>query len=348
MNRPPRVLLPCDTRDWVVNVVDGYQRLGWDVTTGVYNLELEACQPDVVHLNWPEELVGWKRPTQAQVDALKGRLDRWIKHARLIVTVHNLYPHGGHGDTAWRQLYEAVYERAEVIHHLSQTSRDLICAEYPSIVHRNHVVRLGFNYDLLLPNVLQDRAAARRALGLEPDAMVFLSLGAVRFWPEVCLLHEAFARARVTNKRLILGSRFSLTGSGLSRRWRHLQWKMWKRRADVVPSDRYIPDEELPALFAATDAVIIIRQESLSSGLPSLAMTFGRMVIGPTVGAIPEYLAGADNILYEGSSATNLAQALERAVHVDREAIGAQNRRIAAEWKWDRIIKTCLDALPSR
>jgi beta-1,4-mannosyltransferase len=91
-----------------------------------------------------------------------------------------------------------------------------------------------------------------------------------------------------------------------------------------------------------------VRQNSMGSGIPSLTMTFGRAAIAPDSGIIPEYLAGADNLLYDGSSATSLAQAMERAVHLDRESVGARNREIAATWDWDSILQTCLDRLPAR
>src|SRR5690349_11873410 len=115
-----RVLIPSDHCDWVVNFVEGYRQLGWDVTTGVYNFMLEASHPDVIHFNWPEELTGWKLPSSAQLDAIIRRLDRWAKRSRIIVSVNNLYPHGQHGNPIWHRLYTAVYERAEVMHHFSQ------------------------------------------------------------------------------------------------------------------------------------------------------------------------------------------------------------------------------------
>ena len=107
-----------------------------------------------------------------------------------------------------------------------------------------------------------------------------------------------------------------------------------------------VPDEELASLFDAIDAVVVIRQNSLSSGAPNMAMTFGRFVIAPRVGAMPEYLAGTGNALYEQTSADDLARAMELAAVADRETVGQENARIAAGWGWEAIVRTCLDALP--
>jgi glycosyltransferase involved in cell wall biosynthesis len=347
MHSLPRVLVPSDHRDWVVNFADAYRRLGFDVTTGSYNFDLEASQPDIVHFLWPEELTGWKVPSPAQIDAAIARLDRWARRSRLIITVNNLYPHGQHGNPHWHRLYTAFYERAEVIHHFSQASKELVCQEFPAVADRNHVVRLGFNYDLMLPVGPRDRAASRRAYGFAPQEMVYLVFGTLRFWDEVQLIKRAFTQANVAGKRLFMAARYNEPGSSWRLRWNRWQWRQWQRRNKVLRVTDYVPDEEVYSLFDAADAVVVIRQNSMSSGVPSLAMTFGRMVVAPNFGGIPEYLGGADNLLYDGTSASSLSKAMEHAANLDREAIGAKNREVAAGWGWDGIIRTCLDALPS-
>ena len=343
-----RVLIPSDQRDWVANFADGYRRLGWDVTTGTHNFDLEACQPDVIHFNWPEELTGWKVPNEAELNATVSRLDRWAKHSRLIVSVNNLHPHREPGNPMWHRLYAAFYERAEVIHHFSQASKRMVCAEYPSIAGRNHVVRVGFNYDLLLPATRGDRAVARAALGLRPEDMVYLVFGALRFWDEVSLVRHAFKLAKVPNKRLLLSARYNETGPVWRQRWRRWTWEMWQRRNNVARISGYVPDEDVHKLLDAADCAVVIRQNSLSSGVPCLAMTFGRMVIAPDIGGIPEYLEGAENLLYDGTSAASLSDAMEHAARMDRERIGVKNGEIAAGRAWDGIIATCLDALPEK
>ena len=346
MERPPRVLLPSDQRDWIGNFAAGYTQLGWEVTTGAFNFDLESINPDVIHFNWPEELTGWRAPNAAQIDATIARLDRWAKRARMIVSVNNLYPHGQHASPIWHRLYTAFYERADVIHHFSHASRDMVRAEYPAIADRNHVVHVGFNYDRMLPAGARDRSARRAEFGIQPDEVVYLVFGALRFWDEVCLLRDAFRRAEVPKKRLLASARYEERSTPLRRRWRQWRWEGWQRSNSVVRTSGYVPDDEVHKLFDAADVAVVIRQNSLSSGVPSLAMTFGKMVIAPNTGGIPEYVAGADNLLYEATSARSLAQAMERAAGLDRERIGLKNSEISRGRTWDRIIRTCLDALP--
>jgi glycosyltransferase involved in cell wall biosynthesis len=346
MNTRPRVLIPSDNFAAVANLVGGYRDIGYDVTGGHLNFELESAGHDIVHLLWPEEFTGWRAPGVAQIDAVLRRLDRWAMRSRLIISVNNLYPHRYPEDPLFQRLYTGFYERAEVIHHASKTSRRLVCAKYPSIAGRNHIVRLGFNYERLLPPGPRDRAAARRAFGIAPEEMVFLSFGSLRHWEEVRVLRQAFALARVPKRRLLITSHYVESGPVWRQRWRQWQWRRLQRSDGVRFIPEWITDEEMPNLFDAVDAVIVLRHNSMSSGVPSLAMTFGRFIIASNSGAMPEYLDGTGNVLFEGTSAAQLAGAMEFAFAADRERVGAENARIAAAWGWTGIVKACLDALP--
>ena len=297
-----RVLIPSDNFDFVANFARGYRELGIDATGGLMNFELETADFDIVHLLWPEEFTAWHVPTSAQVDAVFSRLDRWAERSRLLISVNNRYPHRYPKDPLFHRLYSGFYERAEVIHHFSQASRDLVVHEYPSIANRNHVVRSGFNYERLLPPATRDRSAARRAFGIAPADVVFLVFGTLRSWEEVRLLQMAFSRAQVTNKRLLLAAHYVGGGQDYARRWRRRQWQIWRQSKGVQSIVERVPDGNLSNLFDAADAVIVVRQNSISSGVPSMAMTFGRFTIAPNAGSMAEYLAGTENLLYDQKS----------------------------------------------
>ncbi|HYL99147.1 MAG TPA: glycosyltransferase, partial [Blastocatellia bacterium] len=309
-----------------------------------FNFDLETSQPDIVHFLWPEELTDWKRPSREQLETIIARFDRWAQRARIIVTINNLYPHRYDKDASFHRLFEALYQRAQVLHHFSQTSKDSVCKEFPSVANQRHLVRLGFNYDRLLPDH-RDRAASRLKFGLSPAENVYLAFGSLRTWEEVQVLAQGFERARDPKKRLLIASQYSEFGPLWKQRIRRARWRAWLRRHRAVQMTDYVPDEELYHLFDAADAVIVVRQHGLSSGVPSMAMTFGRFLIAPDIGALPEYLAGTDNLLYKAGSAKSLAAAIEQAAKMDRRTAEAQNRRIADGWDWDGIIGACLEAL---
>lgn len=341
----PQVLIPSDQRDWAVHFAEAYRRLGYDVLTGTFNFDLEACNPDILHLLWPEELTAWKAPSSEQISAIKARLARWRRRSRVIFTLSNLYPHGYHGNQEYHRLYSTFFEHADVIHHFSETSRTLVCKEYPTIAHKNHIVRVGYNYDLLLPLGNCDRVASRHSFGFNDSHTVFLVFGALRFWDEVQLLQRAFSMARIPGKRLLLAARYSGQGASWYQRWRRWRWRRWSNSRGMVSFGSYIPDEEICRFFGAADVVLVVRESTLSSGIPNLAMTFGKMVIGPDVGGVPEFIEGSGNILYDPTSAASLARAMEQSTSADRETIGRKNREIAAGRDWEQIIRACVGAL---
>jgi glycosyltransferase involved in cell wall biosynthesis len=338
------VLIPSDDSDFVPNLALGYQDQGFCAAGGRINFGLETGKYDIVHFLWPEEFTNWRLPTLPEIETVVAKLEKWRKSSRLIISVNNLYPHRFHRDPLFHRLFNEFYMRCEVIHHFSQTSKDMVCAEFPEVASRNHVVRVGFNYERLLRYRRLDRADARRAFGIESDEFAFVVVGGLRSWEEVQLLMSAFDFARVPKKRLIM-ARYSQDGSPWVQRWRRWRLSSWQQSRRVRSLAEWLPEEELPNLLAAADAIVVVRQNAMNSGVPSLAMTFGRLVVAPNMGAMREYLSDTGNALYDPTSVKDLASAMERAASADREEVGMKNARIAADWGWAAIIRTCIDAL---
>ena len=141
-------------------------------------------------------------PSPERVAAIARDLDRWAADgARLLLTVHNLYPHARHGDPRCRALLDACYERVPVLAHFTEASQRLVTAEFPAAAARNNIVTGFFNSDGLLPPQ-RDRLDARRRHGIAEDEFVVLVFGMLREWAEVALIRDAFDAARVPRKRL--------------------------------------------------------------------------------------------------------------------------------------------------
>ena len=347
MSARQQVLVPSDNFDFVANFADGYRKLDFDVSAGRINFELECRRYDIVHLLWPEELTEWRQPTSQQIEEVLARLDRWAQSSKIIISVNNLYPHRYDRDPAFHRLYTGIYERADVIHHFSNASKELVTREFPSI--SGGITLSGW------VSITSDCCSQTASIGvklvaasdLPPMSWVFLAFGTLRFWREAELLQKAFRRARVSKKRLVLTAHYIEPGSNLKQRWRRWRWRQWQRSDDITLITERIPDAQLGDLFSAADAVIVVRQNSTSSGVPSMAMTFGRFVIAPDLGGVAEYVTGTGNMTYDQWSAEDLARAMERATTADREGVGRANALIAGSWGWKGIVKACLDALPS-
>lgn len=319
-------------------LAQAYRRLGCDVVVGTHNFTLRTADFDLVHLQWPEELSGWRPPSPETLDLLCASLDYWTTHSRVLATVHNLYPHGYEGDPRYVEMFDRFYGRATIVHHFSRTSSDLVRAAFPSSRDNRHMVTTLFNYDYLLPPE-QDRSGARAELGLADDEVVFLIFGALRMWKEVELIQSAWKLAPTRRKRLLMAGRYNEvhSGSRIGKRIRRWRWDSWLRRQNAVVVRGYVPDNRVHRLFAAADVAVIPRVEGLSSGMPSMAMTFGKLFVAPDHGAFPEYVGATGNLLYESCNPASLARAIDASASLDRDRIGEQNREASGSWSWDGI-----------
>jgi glycosyltransferase involved in cell wall biosynthesis len=183
-------------------------------------------------------------------------------------------------------------------------------------------------------------------LGICDDEFVILSLGRLRAWDEIRLIQRAFDMARIPRKRLLMVGKFSVDTSLWASRLGLLAWHLWLRRRSAVVEPRYVPENEMSRFLDSSDVAIVPRIGGLSSAIPSIAMTFGRMVVAPRCGAYPDYFVGTRNLLYEAGSPESFAAMLEKAATLDTDEIGRENSRIACKWTWREICRTCLDALP--
>lgn len=338
------VLIPSDTGHVASQLAAAYIRRGWEATVGVGNFSLHGAAYDLVHLQWPEEICGWKPPSAAQVEAIARDLDRWSAHAQLILTVHNLYPHGHQREPRYRSLLDACYSRIPVIAHFTETSRRLVTAEFPAAAAQRNIVTGFFNYDCLLPPH-RDATAARRRFDLRDDEFVVLSFGILREWVEVELIRRAFDAAQVPRKRLLMGGSYQEFGPVWQQRWRRWNWSRWLRKSHAVSLTDYVPDDDIHRLFDAADVLVIPRLNALNSGLPALAATFGKPFIAPDNAVFPELVAGTANPLYRPGDPQSLAAAIEKVAALDRRALAAENRALADRWNWDGIVAACLSAV---
>lgn len=84
-------------------------------------------------------------------------------------------------------------------------------------------------------------------------------------------------------------------------------WEGWTLPADLIARsrygdritfvNRYVPDEDVAAFFAAADAVVLPYHRSSASGPLHIAMSYGLPVVLTRVGGLPEAAAG-----YEGAT----------------------------------------------
>jgi glycosyltransferase involved in cell wall biosynthesis len=286
---------------------------------------------DVLHIHWPEHLCPNQSP--AELRRLHAALQEWQEQAAIVVTVHNEYPH--YRDTAfYRAAYRLTYQHADGLIHLGHRSREVVRHRYDcSLQDTDEAVIPHGRYSWYLD---QDfRSDSRSEYGYDEEDTVILSFGSIRRPEELELLLTGFEAADIPRKQLLVAggvvwpSRLSL---------RHYQ--LWVRTLlhPVQFRSGFIPHEKVPDLLEVADVLVIPRKKALNSGNVALGFTFGKVVVGPSMGVVGETLRETGNPVFEPTEPSTLGRALEQARALAAAGKGKDNRTYAeAHQDWDTI-----------
>ncbi|OLF15755.1 D-inositol-3-phosphate glycosyltransferase [Actinophytocola xanthii] len=211
---------------------------------------------------------------------------------------------------------------------------------YGAAPEKLNTVAPGVDLDLFRPG---DRAAARAALGIRPDAVVLAFVGRIQPLkaPDVLLraAAELLARGAVPRERLVVLVAGGPSGSGLE-----APTSLHELGASLGISDvlRFLPPRRGAALvevYRAAD-VVAVPSHNESFGLVALeAQACGTPVVAAAVGGLPVAVAdGETGVLVQGHHPVPWAAALERVATSPRlwARLAARAVTHATEFSWDR------------
>ena len=237
------------------------------------------------------------------------------------------------GAAVRRRLERRVLTRVDRVCAMSRFMRDRVAAAHGLPAATLGVVPGGVDRERFRP--ADDRAALRRRLALPEDAPVLFCLRNLEPRMGVDLLIDAMPalRAAHPSATLVVGGDGPLAAT-LRARAASL------RLGDAVRFTGFIPEEALPAYFAASDASVVPTRALEGFGLITLeSLACGTPVIGTPVGGTPELLAPLDPaLLADAATADALARALAAFLRrPDQEALRARSRAHTAGYARDRV-----------
>lgn len=297
-------------------------------------------RPGVVHLHWTHNYLGQRVDgSAARLPGVRAalflgqlRILRALR-VRVVWTVHNLGHHDQReADTRSVRIHHRLVGIADAVICHCEAAREAAVVTY-GLRSRDrdklHVIPHGNYVDVYGPAV--DRAAARERLGIPPDARVLLFVGAVRAYKGLAELTDAFRRVTESGARLVIAGKPATQADtdGLAAAAAH------DPRIDLRLG--FVPDDELPALLGAADAIVLPFRDILTSGSAILAMSYGRAVVAPSLGCLAETLDADSAVLYRPSGLDALASALETALASDLDAKGAHALVVATRLAWGPI-----------
>jgi len=271
---------------------------------------------DIVQLNWPEELTQWREPTDLELILLRRVLQEWGKTARIVVTRHNFHPH--YADTEkYRKLYEIVYLAAHAVIHMGEFSRREYCQRYVGMEFLQNQIQEVIPHPVFssYPDTL-DRHSARRSLGVGPDTFVLLAFGRVQSAAEKNIVVDAFLGIPTRDKIAIVpGWKRAAAKEPVNR----IKWARVRASGRFRCENRFVPDEDVGALFRAADLCVIPRVNTLNSGIVSLCIRFDCQMIAPDCGNIREQAVSMECGVFDQGNNLSLKVAIEKLVLSERK-----------------------------
>lgn len=241
-----------------------------------------------------------------------------------VLTVHNLLPHDRH--TAWQRRWFGLAFRIPqvlVVHTKAMGAR--LAGEFgvapKRIVHMEHGLEP-------FPAPL-----APNPSGGEPLRLLFF--GVLKTYKGLDLLLTALEAVHFAWCLEIHGicTSDALAADIEARILTH------PRRADIDWQRRFVPEDEVPALFARVDALVLPYRAIDQSGVLFQALRFGVPVVASRVGSFGEYVAPQVGELCDPNDVPSLAAAIER-LQARRATLGrAAIRDYGRRYEWSETVR---------
>ena len=189
------------------------------------------------------------------------------------------------------------------------------------------------------------REEARNRLNLLPRDFTFLHLGRIRPYKGLQELIEDFQKLEANDTKLIIA------GKPENKQLVEFVTKKVGGDSNIRLILRFVPDSEIQMYMNAADIMILPYRDILTSGAAILGMSFGKPIIAPRLGCIPDVLDDSGGFLYDPAEEDGLLNAMRNALasRAKLREMGNYNLRLAKKLDWRdiaestyRVYKRCL------
>jgi len=307
------------------------EQLGASVQPGIFSLQwlIKSLRcVDYVHLHWPS--FQYEGKTTREAIGGFGRfvfflaLIRW-RGARLVWTVHNLYPHDPSPLPVIDRLARRLLVRAGslfLIH--GPSAEEAALREFPAMRGRTQLIEHGHWMDYY-PNRIT-RLEARNRLGLAAGDRVFLFFG-------LCKPYKGIEKLIRTFERLPAEAVLLIAGKFQSADYETKIRALAGRSPRIRLFSGFVDREDVQVYLNACDMMVVPYTRFLTSGSVVLAMSFGRPVIAPAFGSARDTVRDGCGILYEPSERDGLEEAMHSALSARFDEARIRQEISQASWQ---------------
>jgi glycosyltransferase involved in cell wall biosynthesis len=231
-----------------------------------------------------------------------------------------------------RAADRAVLASCDRVVGLSDYMKTEAAAIFPGVAGKYHKIPGGVDLGRFCPAA--DRGQVRRRLGLPEKGPILLTVRrlAARMGLEELVRAMAWVEQMRPDATLLIGGSGELRG-----RLEQLVTELGLRKTRLLG---YIPDQDLPAYYQASDLFIMPSLALEGFGLSTLeALACGVPVLGTPVGGTPEILAGVlpEFVLKDVGPDDLAAGILARLPRLPDAQLSLRARRYAEQFDWHRI-----------
>jgi beta-1,4-mannosyltransferase len=297
---------------------------------------------DYIHLHWPSFFYNVPQRSKClrnfALFLFLLTLARW-RGARIIWTVHNLYPHDScvvpQLDVLTRRVLVGMGARF-FIHGAS--ARAAVLREFPSLAGRTVQIEHGHWIDYY-PDTISCNAARSR-LGLTEGEFVFLFIGLCKPYKNLEGLIQAFEHLP-GNPALIIAGQFQDANYEVT-----IRAAITRSRSRIVLHSGFVRHEDMQVYLRACNVVATPYNEVLSSGSAILALSFGRPVVAPAIGCLKDLIVEGCGFLYDPSRSGGLRDSMLLAMEATFDEAHILAEALKLNWRESaRIVLNSLATL---
>ncbi len=313
----------------------GVQVEALDIYQSFSQFKKSLMPGEVFHLHWVDTLCKFdpNRPFNSLLSILSNlRKLVYLKSQgfQIVWTVHNTLGHNCRYPIIERTFRFLLAHICTDIIVMSEYSRGEIVRLYKRSKHV-HTIPHG-NYIGVYPNQVT-LADSRHKLGIESHLNVLLFLGSVKPYKGVSSLISAFEQIKDSDVQLLIA------GSPQTPDLAAEIELAARKDPRILLRLEFIPDQDIQLYMNACNWVVLPFQSILNSGSVLLALSFGRPVIVPQLGAISEFLVnGEHGYLYAHDQ--DLFNSLEQALSTSHERwqqMSSNSCELAQKYDWSNI-----------
>ncbi len=297
---------------------------------------LLKIRPDVLHLHWEYQFYMTTDDNFAKNIAAAllyiPQMALISLFTRIVWTFHDKENHNGKFKNFNRFMKRFTYFIADEVQIWDKNTRNEII-EYLNIRNEEkltiipHGSYIPVYEDISIPS----QKSARESLELPEKDKVFLFFGYIKPYKQVELLIDKFKEGSKENCTLLI------VGSPHTESYRRQILDKIEGHPNIRYIFDYVPEEDVPIYFSASDALVVPFNQIFNSGSVILGMSLSKLVLAPNQGSIKSYLP-KENIVYD-----NFGEGFDKLLSMERseiEDIGKENRNYARKHlDWESIAK---------